>query len=507
MDLNDSETTANSSSEDRSVFYCPKAPDLTWDLNETTFPWVLVAVKSFASPAIIFLNVLVVLIVKRDKQFQKNSYILLSSLAVADLLVGVVTIPFSGSIDLLLALQVSLERVCVLDLINVYSMYCISWCALYHLTAIAWERYVAIRKSIEYLTIVTRSRIIKLMVTVWLTAMFTTIPPLIMEVAGVDISFVDIWVTAASLCGALSVIALAYFYVQVYLGVRKSRLKKISQVTVLVQAKQEKKVAKTTGLLTLVLLFSFVPGIVVSSSVALRTSTSIRVSEFLMQVSSLINPLLYCYRDRRFRRAALELLRMKKPPAVYPATTGAVRAVQRKDPPLGSHGKASVPVGQRNPETSRPLERPASCDPPDLWFDYAYRRSEMALKRSASVPSLAQFSRLLGSSQTQQHPCILVTTATVHAERSPQRPKASDAELPKNARNLQGTEQAIRTRSRSNSCIDASTFVKGGRLNRQKVQEEFRLQTRDDATVVSGRNRRKSSTTSGFTTKLGGMHK
>lgn len=484
------------------MFYCPKAPDLTWDLNETTFPWILVGMKSFASPAIIFLNALVVLIVKRDKRFQKNSYILLSSLAVADLLVGVVTIPFSGSIDLLLALQVLLEHVCVLDLINVYSMYCISWCALYHLTAIAWERYVAIRKPIEYVIIATKSRILKVKITVWLAAILSTIPPLIMEIAGVDIRFVDIWVTAASLGGALSLIVLAYFYIQVYLGVRKSMLKKISKVTVLVQAKQDKKVAKTTSLLTLVLLLSFVPGIVVSSSVALRTSTSIRVSELLMQVSSLVNPLLYCYRDLRFRKAALELLRMKKPPAVHPGTTGGVCAVQRKDPRSGSQGKTSAVVRQRNLGTPRPLERSASCDPRDLGYIYAHQRSEMALKRSASDPSLVQLNSLLRDSQTQQHPSVVIITATVHDGRRPQRPKASVAELPKNAANLQCTEQAIHTRSRANSCIDAPTFAKGGRLNHQNVKEEFCLQTGDETTVIRGRNRPESTTTSGFITKL-----
>ena len=455
MELNDTDTPANSSSKHRSVFFCPKAPDLTWDLNETTFPWILVGLKSFASPAIILLNALVVLIVKRDKHFQKNSYILLSSLAVADLLVGVVTIPFSGSIDLLLALQVSLEQICVLDLVNVYLMYCISWCALFHLTAIAWERYVAIRKSIEYVIIVTKGRILKVKITVWLAAILSTTPPLIMEVTGVAIRFVDIWVTAVSLCGALSLIALAYFYIQVYLGVRKSMLKKISQVRVLVQAKQDKKVAKTTGLLTLVLLLSFVPGIVVSSSVALRTSTSIRVSELLMQVSSLVNPLLYCYRDLRFRKAALELLRVKKSPVVQPGTTGTVRAGPRKDPPLGSEEKTSIAKRQRNPGTPRLLERSASCDPHDLGYIYAHQRSEMALKRSASVPSLALFNRL----QPQQHLSVVITTTTVHAGGSHQELKASVAESPKNGGNLLCTEQAIHTRSRSNSCFDASAFA------------------------------------------------
>ena len=497
MKFNATETQANSSSNDRSVFNCPNAPEIRWDLNETTSSWILVGMKSFASPAIIFLNALVILIVKRDKRFHKNSYTLLSSLAVVDLLVGFVTIPLSGSMDLLLALQVSLEHFCGLDLVNVYLMYCISWCALYHLTAIAWERYVAIRKSIEYAIIVTRFRILKVKITVWLAALLLTIPPLIMEVAGVDMRFVDIWVTAASLCGALSIFALAYFYIQLYLGVRKSMLKKISQVTVLVQAKQDKKVAKTTGLLTLVLLFSFVPGIVGSSTVALRTSTSVRVSGLLMQVSSLVNPLLYCYRDLRFRKAALELLRMKKPQAVNPGTTGAARAPQRKDPPLGSQGKSSVAVRQRNPGTPRPLERAASCDPHDLGYIYSHQRSVMALKRSASVPSLAQLNRLQGNSQTQQNPNVGIATAasTVHAGRSPQRPEESAAELPKNTGNLQYTEQAIHTRSRSNSCIDDPTFAKAGRLNHQNVEEEFCLQTGDETMVISGRNHPDLTTT------------
>ena len=54
------------------------------------------------------------------------------------------------------------------------------------------------------------------------------------------------------------------------------------------------------------------------------------------------------------------------------------------------------------------------------------------------------------------------------------------AELPKYARNLQCTVQAIHTRSRSNSCIDEPTFGKAGRLNHQNVEEEFCLQTGDE---------------------------
>ena len=48
----------------------------------------------------------------------------------------------------------------------------------------------------------------------------------------------------------------------VYLGVRKRKITEISQVSALVKAKQEIKVAKTTGLITAALILSFVPVIV-----------------------------------------------------------------------------------------------------------------------------------------------------------------------------------------------------------------------------------------------------
>ena len=39
----------------------------------------------------------------------------------------------------------------------------------------------------------------------------------------------------------------------------------------------------------------------------------VRVVETLMFSNSLVNPLIYCYRDCRFKKAVLEILRVKKP--------------------------------------------------------------------------------------------------------------------------------------------------------------------------------------------------
>jgi hypothetical protein len=84
--------------------------------------------------------------------------------------------------------------------------------------------------------------------------------------------------------------------------------------------KLESKVAKTTGLLTAALLFSFIPisvfAILANVFPAFRRNAGIRFVAAVTQWNSLFNPLLYCYRDRRFRNAIVKLLQMKKPTAI-----------------------------------------------------------------------------------------------------------------------------------------------------------------------------------------------
>ena len=105
--------------------------------------------------------------------------------------------------------------------------------------------------------------------------------------------------------GAIALICLitiAYFYIMVYLGVRKRKINELSQVNALKKAKLESKVAKTTGLLTASLILSFLPaiGMAVLGNVisVFKTNSFFHLGESLMQLNSLISPILYCYRDR-----------------------------------------------------------------------------------------------------------------------------------------------------------------------------------------------------------------
>ena len=46
-------------------------------------------------------------------------------------------------------------------------------CSQYHLTMVAWERFVAVRKWMDYKVIVTKRRLIKIAIFRWLSAIFT----------------------------------------------------------------------------------------------------------------------------------------------------------------------------------------------------------------------------------------------------------------------------------------------------------------------------------------------
>ena len=425
MGQNSTETSTAVSST-RLVFYCPSEPEFTWNLHDTTFSWILAAIILTASPITVLLNALVIIAVKQRKELQKRSNIVLSSMAIADLLVGAVSMPISATVDLLIIHQVYLERVCALNTGNIALMECFLFSSLFHLIVIAWERNIAVTKWIDYMVIVTNSRLKKLAIIAWLAAIFISLPLAVMFGIGAPFEVQKIWYMMASLCIALSVIAIVCLYVMVYIGVRKRRTKEIAQVTALVQAKLETKVAKTTGLLTAAVIFTLILGgvLTVLGDIfpVFRKNSTFRIAETLLQLNSLMNPVIYCYRDRRFRKAILELLRIKKPQATQPtrARDDAARLRKRKDK-FGSVEDVQSNINSQNVGKQTRLTRSTSCDlgvALSAGDDSQNRFREMMLTRYASNPCLFKNSSLVDSLHLGPTSSVVLTSVTVHTERN-----------------------------------------------------------------------------------------
>ena len=325
MDQREAElNTSSISNTTRSVFSCPHDPQLVWDLHDTTSSWIFAAVACIISPTAVFLNVLVIIEVKQRKELQRASNILLSSMAVTDLLVGSLCVPLSAVTRLLVPYQIVTDHyICKLDFVAISSTITLAICSIFHLTMIAWERYVAIRKWIDYRVIVTRSHLKKLAIIAWVSAIVTVSPAhftmaltgMLREnemVLALDIFFIILSVLVMSTLGLI-----IYFYVMVYLGVRKRKLSQIRQVSDLVNAKLEQRVAVTTTLVTVALILSFfsnaVIGMLEGVYPVLRKRFVGDLKATLLYTNSVVNPLIYYYRDCRFRNAVLELLRIRKP--------------------------------------------------------------------------------------------------------------------------------------------------------------------------------------------------
>ena len=361
MDQNRNKTVTNSST---STFYCRNAPNVSWEVRGSPFYLILGLVSVMASFPTIILNGSVILAIKRKKELQKPSNIILSSLAVTDLLAGVTVMPTSATIDFFTFRKASFESTCMLYAVNLFFFPLLFGATMHHLTIIAWERYVAVQKWMDYKQIITNGRLKKIAIGAWLSVIFPTVAYYTTTLVVADRRILNRimtgWIAVETVCLFL----VAYFYRTVYIGIRNRKLIEISQIDVLIKQKLESKVAKTAGLLTAAFISSFIPifiFVILGNAVpVIRTNATFQFTQKFAQINSLFNPLLYCYRDQRFRNAIRELLGLKKPQAIQSAVDAA-QFSRRK------YSFRSLELRKLEKPTKR-LKRSVSCNLPVLYI-------------------------------------------------------------------------------------------------------------------------------------------
>ena len=108
--------------------------------------------------------------IQKTRQLQTNSSILISSLAITDLLVGAVSTPLIITVDaLILRGTVPESIVCKINHSAAFVQY-IAYSASYmHLILMGWERYIAIAKPTKYKVLVRKQRIKRYSGIIWIT--------------------------------------------------------------------------------------------------------------------------------------------------------------------------------------------------------------------------------------------------------------------------------------------------------------------------------------------------
>ena len=242
--------------------FCSSSPQFKfiWDSTQKNSLQLAIVVATVACPFTVLLNIVVIATIKKVRQLQTNSNILIASLAVADLLVGAVCMPLTISLDtLILQGNASENIICTRVLVATLVLYTAWSASFYHLVKISWERYLATVKRVEYKLIITKSRVKKYAGIAWVTAFITTALFFASAVAGIRyevLLFLDGifglgWLTGISI--------MVNFYRKLYLELRKLRRCQTSQVSVLVKARIERKIAYTVCLLTVTVFIATVP--------------------------------------------------------------------------------------------------------------------------------------------------------------------------------------------------------------------------------------------------------
>lgn len=299
----------------RSVFPCPGAAQIRVSKGEVSISLYLAFIfGAISCPSTILLNILVIVTVLKTRELRTNSNILLTSLAATDLLVGLVPAPLAIVTDALHHRRtVSFQVTCTMRKIYLFAMLATFIASYNHLILIAWERYVAVVRCLEYKFIVTKGRIKRDVVIAWITAITATAFYIVFDAAGVQLEVIlvtDIIICVLWLIGFLLVV---YFYFMVYKQIRKQYRSQFRRVDALIKARIESRIAFTAFLLTFVVFASFVPLIVsLFANLSLIVKQTWRWTQIFVQVNSLVNPALYFYRNRRCRKAAVKLLKFKK---------------------------------------------------------------------------------------------------------------------------------------------------------------------------------------------------
>lgn len=268
------------------------------DVYDITSPWIQAAFASITAPIAFLLNAMIILAVKQRRELQRLSNILITSMAVADLLIGGIGVPLSVLVGLLLPYQIlTVQHYCLINLVAYMLMCSSSFCSLIHLTMIAWERYIAIRRWADYKTIVTRSRLKKMAIVAWVIAVVAqcfqyVIREIMTALVGEDTTTLALANTILSIGWGVLIacilVLIVFFYIMIYLGVRKRKLNQIHQVKALIQAKLENRVAMTTAVVTIALILSFFPGVIViileEFYPALHTRFAWKLSDSLLRI-------------------------------------------------------------------------------------------------------------------------------------------------------------------------------------------------------------------------------
>ena len=259
----------------------------------------------FAVPAIIG-NFLVLFAIWKTQLNRSPSNVLLSTLAFADLQVGLI-VQTSFVAHKLTEIFRAAEMSCYARFVNIVFGYATTAVSLLTLTAIAIERFLALHLHLRYKEVITKRRILSAAGSFWLIGFAVTSLYFLQKNA-----FGGIVITSELFSIAITSVA----YIKIYKIVKRHEREINSQRRVSVYPEEQielnmKKYQRSTFTMVIVFMLSFVCyvpySIVMITKLkygfTVQVKVAIDIFSTVVCINSSMNPIIYCWRMREIKRA------------------------------------------------------------------------------------------------------------------------------------------------------------------------------------------------------------
>ena len=253
-------------------------------------------------PFMVLFNVMVIMAVKRRRRLQTNSNILLACLAATDALTGLITQP-AFILWKTFRLTGGEDHIRVSRLIYAAAMQALSACSCLHLMLVTGERLVAIKFTMHYPFIVTKKTIKVAVISCWIVSL----TPVIFKFMGVPkiqslaVPGFLLFVVISCMIFVVSVYAVLYLETRRHQKLIKGQQMPQEEVQ---RFLKESKALQTTVYVVGAVAVCYLP-LALQIANLLKRRTTIIAPEWIRTVvllNSLLNPLIYCWRQKEIRK-------------------------------------------------------------------------------------------------------------------------------------------------------------------------------------------------------------
>lgn len=275
------------------------------------FRVVAIIINALTCPPTIFLNALVIIAVKTKRRLQTIHNIMLASLAGTDLVVGIACQPAFIAKEIFCLTGGSLSAYRPLYDITQYAIAASCMASLFHLVLISIERFMAMKHSLRYNTIITNFHMTVAVACSWLIAITFCV---LRDVSPEMVQSTKL----GPILSAISLLVMIYCRFSVYFVFRRYMNQiKSEQVSQEASAKflEERRIWKTTGIIIggvfmcyFLGFFTSLGGIIFPDwSGILGSLEPLRLSCYIL--NSLVNPIIYWWKSAAIRKAMIQILK------------------------------------------------------------------------------------------------------------------------------------------------------------------------------------------------------